>query len=100
MEIRNKLEVSTPLQGVPSSAPTSTQQPTNAPAATTGSAALAQDQATLSNVGNGAAQMSSSDEVRMDKVTHIQGQLAAGTYNVSPSAVASKMVDSLLTNGK
>lgn len=100
MEIRNKLEVSTPLTGVHSIVPTSTQQSTNSPATSTESASLAQDQATLSNVGNGAAQMSSSDEVRMDKVTHIQGQLAAGTYNVSPSAVASKMVDSMLTNRK
>jgi negative regulator of flagellin synthesis FlgM len=32
----------------------------------------------------------------MDKVASIQAALAAGSYNVSPGAVASKLVDSML----
>jgi anti-sigma28 factor (negative regulator of flagellin synthesis) len=33
----------------------------------------------------------------MDKVTGVQAALAAGTYNVPPMAVASKMVDAMLS---
>jgi anti-sigma28 factor (negative regulator of flagellin synthesis) len=32
----------------------------------------------------------------MDKVSAIQSALASGTYNVSPSAVASKLIDSMM----
>jgi anti-sigma28 factor (negative regulator of flagellin synthesis) len=35
----------------------------------------------------------------MDKVAGVQAALAAGTYNVPPSAVASKMVDSMMAAG-
>jgi anti-sigma28 factor (negative regulator of flagellin synthesis) len=34
----------------------------------------------------------------MDKVASIQAALAAGTYNVSPGAIASKLVDSMLAS--
>jgi anti-sigma28 factor (negative regulator of flagellin synthesis) len=33
----------------------------------------------------------------MDKVTEIQAALASGSYNVPASAVASKVVDSMLS---
>jgi negative regulator of flagellin synthesis FlgM len=36
------------------------------------------------------------EAVRTDKVASIQAALAAGTYNVSSMAVASKVVDSML----
>jgi len=35
-------------------------------------------------------------DVRTDKVAGIQSALAAGTYNVSASAVATKVVNSML----
>jgi negative regulator of flagellin synthesis FlgM len=40
--------------------------------------------------------MTGDTEVRMDKVAGIQAALAAGTYNVSAAAVASRVVDSML----
>jgi anti-sigma28 factor (negative regulator of flagellin synthesis) len=40
------------------------------------------------------------DGVRMDKVSNVQAALAAGTYNVPASAVASKVVDAMLSSGK
>jgi anti-sigma28 factor (negative regulator of flagellin synthesis) len=36
------------------------------------------------------------DGVRADKVSSVQAALAAGTYNVPASAVASKIVDAML----
>jgi anti-sigma28 factor (negative regulator of flagellin synthesis) len=38
------------------------------------------------------------DGVRMDKVSSIQSAIAAGTYNIPASAVATKMVDAMLGN--
>ena len=42
------------------------------------------------------AQAVSGDGVRMEKVAAIQAALAAGTYDVPASAVASKLVDAML----
>lgn len=53
------------------------------------------DQATLSVAGGLVAQAGS--DVRLDKVQALQQTIAAGTYRVSASDVASKIVDSLLT---
>jgi negative regulator of flagellin synthesis FlgM len=57
---------------------------------------MASDHATFSNAGNMVAQSSSDAGVRLDKVAQIQAALAAGTYNSTPSAMASRMVDSML----
>jgi negative regulator of flagellin synthesis FlgM len=64
----------------------------------TGGSALSSDQATFSGAGSEVSQTADDDdtEVRMDKVAAIQAALAAGTYNVSASDVASKVVDSML----
>jgi negative regulator of flagellin synthesis FlgM len=40
--------------------------------------------------------MAGDSDVRMNKVATIQAALAAGTYDVSASEVASKVVDSML----
>ncbi|WP_197413882.1 flagellar biosynthesis anti-sigma factor FlgM [Terracidiphilus gabretensis] len=54
------------------------------------------DRATVSAAGAGISQSGPDSDVRWEKVTAIQQALAAGTYNVPASAVATKMVDSML----
>jgi flagellar biosynthesis anti-sigma factor FlgM len=54
------------------------------------------DQATLSSAGSAINSVSADSGVRMDKISAIQSALAAGTYQVSASAVASRVVDSML----
>lgn len=95
MDIRNSLEGLKSLLGTSATAPT-TQQPPKASTATTSGSGLGSDRATFSSAGNEVAQTASDTGVRMDKVSSIQSMLAAGTYNVSSSAVASKVVDSMM----
>ena len=61
---------------------------------------LDSDRATLSSAGSEVAQTSSGDDVRMDKVAAVQAALAAGTYSVPASALASKLVDAMLSGGR
>jgi len=56
----------------------------------------AEDHTKLSGFGGALAQALSTSDVRMDKVTALQQAIAAGTYNVSASDVADKMIRSLL----
>jgi negative regulator of flagellin synthesis FlgM len=82
------------LLGTPAPAQATTAQPKSG--STTGGSALGSDQATFSSAGSEVSQTADDTEVRMDKVAAIQAALAAGTYNVSASDVASKVVDSML----
>jgi negative regulator of flagellin synthesis FlgM len=54
------------------------------------------DQASVSGTANVVAQALSGSDVRMDRVTTLQSAIAAGTYNVAASDVASKMLNSLM----
>jgi flagellar biosynthesis anti-sigma factor FlgM len=54
------------------------------------------DEATLSSAASLAAKAASTSDVRMDKVSHVQQALAAGTYAVPSSEVAGKMIDQML----
>jgi negative regulator of flagellin synthesis FlgM len=61
------------------------------------SSASAVDQTSLSQASGLMAQaLSGSDDVRTEKVAALQQSIAAGTYNVSSSAVADKLISSLL----
>jgi flagellar biosynthesis anti-sigma factor FlgM len=60
-------------------------------------AVQAADKANLSTLGGLVAQASAGPDVRLDKVAALQYSIASGTYNVPASAVASKIVDSLLS---
>lgn len=66
----------------------------------TGKSAMGSDHATLSSAGSEVAQTASDDSVRTDKVASVQAALAAGTYGVPPSAVASRLVDVMLGAGQ
>lgn len=54
------------------------------------------DQAKVSGFGGAIAQALTQSDVRMDKVTALQQAIANGTYNVSASDVADKIISSLL----
>jgi negative regulator of flagellin synthesis FlgM len=93
MDIRSSLDGLKSLLGVnaPATPPT---QPKPSSAATP--SALSSDRATFSSAGSQVAQTASDADIRMDKVSSIQAALASGTYNVPPSAVASKMMEAML----
>jgi negative regulator of flagellin synthesis FlgM len=96
VEIRNYLNGLNPASNT---TPTSNQhgataQNTDAPAQSTPNT----DRATVSAAGAGISQPASDADVRWEKVTAVQQALAAGTYNIPASAVASKIVDSMIGN--
>jgi negative regulator of flagellin synthesis FlgM len=93
MDIRSSLDGLKSLLGVP---PTTTSAAPSKSATTSSPSALTSDRATLSSAGSEVAQSANDSDVRLDKVASIQAALAAGTYNVPASAVASKMVDAML----
>jgi len=95
MDIRNNTEGLKTLLGVSSTAPAQAQ-PIRSGATSGAASALPGDIATLSSAGTEVSQTASESGVRTDKVASIQGALAAGTYNVPASAVASKVVDAML----
>ena len=93
MDIRNSLDGLKSLLGVP---PAATSAPQGRTTTTASPSALTSDRATFSNAGSEVALTAADSDVRPDKVASIQSTLAAGTYNVPASAVASKMVDAML----
>ncbi len=62
---------------------------------TTGQLGDANDHTTFSATGSLIAQVSSGPDVRMDKVASLQQAIAAGTYSVSASDVADKLMTAL-----
>ena len=75
-----------------------TDATTNQGTGATASAGAAQrtDQASVSSAGGLAAQLSTSPDVRTEKVAQLRAAIASGTYNVPASAVADKLVSHLL----
>ena len=75
------------------------QSSTQSSTARTASAAPQQkaDQASLSTVGGLVAAASAGSDVRTEKVAALQQAISSGSYHVPASAVAGKIVDSLLS---
>ncbi len=98
MDIRNSMDGLRSLLGVNPSAPSAPQGKSSTTAAP--GSAFDSDRATLSSAGNEMAQAASGEGVRAEKVAEVQSALAAGTYNVPASAVATKMVDAMLSGDR
>lgn len=96
MNIRNDVDGLKSLLGVPSQS--SAAQTSKSGSSSSGAASLTADQATVSSAGSEVAQAASLSDVRTAKVAAVQSTIAAGTYSVPASAVASKIVDALLNN--
>lgn len=93
MDIRNSMDGLRSLLGVN---PTPAQAPQPKGSAAAGSSSFDTDRATLSNAASEFSQALADDGVRPAKVAAVQSALAAGTYDVPASAVASKLVDAML----
>ena len=96
MDIRNSLDGLRSLLGVN---PATSSAPQGKGSASIASGSFDRDQATFSNAASEVSQSASGEGVRADKVAAVQAALAAGTYRVPATAVASRMVDAMLTAG-
>lgn len=97
MDIRGSLDGLKSLLGVNPAEQPSIARKAIAPS---GKGAAGSDQLTLSNAGSEVSLIASDDQVRTGKVASVQAALAAGTYNVPASAVATKLVDTMLGAGQ
>jgi flagellar biosynthesis anti-sigma factor FlgM len=97
MDIRSGLDGLKSLLGVTPPSSPETQRVKDQAAE---GSSLTSDRATVSSAGSEVAQTASDGGVRADKVAQIQAALASGTYNVPASAVAPKVVDSMLGRGE
>jgi negative regulator of flagellin synthesis FlgM len=93
MNISSSLDGLRSLLGVNGAASATTPARAGAAASPGG---LGSDLATVSSAGSEVSQAVAGDGVRLDKVASIQAALAAGTYSVPASAVASRVIDTML----
>ena len=96
MDIRSSMEGLRSLLGVNPTLTPASQGKSNAAAA---GSSFDSDRATFSSAASEVSQSAAGDGVRMDKVQAVQSALAAGTYSVPASAVASRVIDSMLASG-
>ncbi len=98
MEVRSGLDSLKTLLGVSSTsvAPKPSSATGADPATTT---PFQGDCATFSCAGSEISQSAIASDVRSEKVASVQAALEAGTYHVPASAVASKLIDSMLAGG-
>lgn len=96
MDIRNNFDGLKSLLGVETAVAASRPARTQ----TVADSALGSDHATLSTAAAEFSQAAREEDVRPEKVAAVQAALAADTYNVSASEVASKLVDAMLNGRK
>jgi flagellar biosynthesis anti-sigma factor FlgM len=94
MDIRNSLDGLRSLLGVN---PTPPSTPQSKGSLATAGSGFDSDRATFSAAANEVSQALSDEGVRTEKVASIQSALVAGTYDVPAAAVASKLVDAMLS---
>jgi len=94
MDIRSSLDGLKSLLGTPQATPAVPQPAKGGPVSS--SSALGSDRATFSSAASEVSLTAADTDVRADKVASVQAALADGSYNVSASAIASKVVDAML----
>lgn len=95
MDIRNSLDGLGSLLGLNPAAPSGSQGKGSASAPRS---SFDSDQATFSSAASEVSQTAAGESVRADKVAAVQAALADGSYSVPASAVASRVIDSMLTS--
>jgi len=60
---------------------------------------LSMDQTVVSSTGDAMLQAMGTSDVRTDKVASLQSSIANGTYNISSSDIATRLLSSMLGNG-
>ena len=94
MDIRSSLDGLKSLLGTSAAAPAASPKS----GATAGGSGIGSDSATFSSAASEVSQSAGDAGVRKDKVSSIQAALSAGTYSINPSAIASRLVDSMLAS--
>ena len=94
MDIRSSLDGLKSLLGAVPATPATPQAGKNS--AVSSGSALGSDRATFSSAASEVSMTAADSEVRADKVASVQAALAAGTYSVPASEVASKLVDAMM----
>jgi len=97
MDVRNSLDGLRSLLGANPASPSTPGSKGNN---STQGSAFDSDRATLSSAGSEISQAALGEGVRADKVAAVQAAVAAGTYSVPASAVASKLVEVMLAGGQ
>ena len=98
MDIRSGFDGLKTILGVTPAAPASPERIKGGQTAEGSS--LSNDSATVSGAASEVALTAAEGGVRADKVAAVQAALEAGTYEVPASAVASKVIDSMLGRGQ
>ena len=96
MDIRSSLNDLKTLFGVTQPAAADLRPGSGSPSPAAQESVIGADSATVSSAASQVAQTATDPGVRMDKVAAVRSALAAGTYRIDASAIASRLVDSML----
>ena len=97
MEIRNSLDGLKSLLGIDSVDSAATR---SSRAAAKAGDSFDADRVTMSAAANEVSQVLTGEGVRTEKVAAVRSALEAGTYSVPASALAAKLVETMLASGQ